>query len=137
MKTRTTWCLVAVLLASLFLVACAARSHVARAEQRVHHIVLMWLNEPSSKEAREKLISASLSYRSVPGVIDVVVGNALASERPMVDHSFDLGIVMVFRDKEALEDYVNTPAHQQATAAILRPLVKKVVIYDIVESVTP
>jgi len=80
--------------------------------------------------ARAQLIGTSLGFKDLPGVIDVTAGPPLASERAEVDDSFDVAIVMTFRDEAALRAYETHPAHKAAVQSVLRPLVERVVIYD-------
>lgn len=116
------------------LVAClglGCRTHRAPslAERRVGHVVVFWLKEPGDDAARRRIIEASESFRSIPGVIAVEAGERLPSPRANVDKTFDVAVVMWFRDADALEQYQVHPEHQ----AMLRevgPLVERAVVYD-------
>ena len=52
------------------------------------------------------------------------------SNRPIVDDSFDLGILVIVKNKDALKHYLNHPIHQQTKQEILLPLVDKIKVYD-------
>lgn len=69
--------------------------------------------------------------QSIPGVLDVTAGPSLASDRAVVDDTFDVGIVMTFRDAEALRSYLAHPQHVQQARDVLRPLCDRVIVYDI------
>ena len=99
----------------------------------VSHVVLCWLKEPGNAEARERLVATSKSFRSLPGVLDVRVGEPIPSPRPVVDSSFDVGVVIRFKDQAAMDAYEKSPAHQQAVKDVLGPLSKRLQIYDIAE----
>ena len=97
----------------------------------VVHLVLCWLNEPGNEESISKLVKASESFRSIPGVLEVRTGTPLISDRPVVDSSYDIAIMITFSSAEALADYQKHPLHQQASADILKPLVKRLLVYDV------
>jgi len=96
------------------------------------HVVLCWLHEPASEQARQRVIDASIAFERIPGVRSVSAGRPLPSIRPQVDGSYDVGIVMEFESPEALDAYLEHPEHQKATREVLRPLAARVVIYDFV-----
>jgi len=101
------------------------------ASAEVEHVVLCWLNEPGNAEAAGRVIRASGELREIPGVRNLVAGPPLASERPIVDDSFDVGVVMRFADAAALETYLNHPEHVRRVNETLRPLCGRIQIYDI------
>ena len=57
-------------------------------------------------------------------------GKAIASERDIVDDSFDVGILVVVPDERRLAEYLAHPIHQRAKNDVLMPLVEKVLVYD-------
>lgn len=99
----------------------------------VHHVVVCWLKEAGNKEARQRIIDASNKFSDIPGVLSVRAGTMLPSERPIVDSTFDVAIVLVFPDEKTMKDYLVHPQHQKAVTEILKPLVKKILVYDFVE----
>lgn len=111
--------------------AAGCRSHVGRppAAQRVGHIVVFWLKQPGDEAARRRIIEASRSFRSIPGVVAVEAGERLPSPRANVDKTFDVAVVMWFRDTDALEQYQVHPKHQ-AMLREMGPLVERAVVYD-------
>lgn len=105
-----------------------------RSQPNIYHIVICWLKEPDNQAHRQTLIEETKKFQSIPGIVSIEVGNMLPSERPIVDSSFDIGIIMSFKDQKAMNDYLLDPQHQKATREILAPLTSKVVIYDFVQS---
>ena len=103
-------------------------------QARIHHIVICWLKEPDNELHRQKLIAEAKKMETMAGVLSVEVGTMLPSERAIVDSSFDIGIIMSFRDQRGLEAYLSDPAHQKATKEVLAPLTSRVVVYDFVKS---
>ena len=100
---------------------------------KVHHVVVCWLNESGNKEARQKVIEVSRGFSSIPGVIDVRAGKVIHSEREIVDSSFDVAIYLSFENEQKLFEYLNHPIHKKAVEKTLKPLVRKVVVYDFIE----
>lgn len=100
---------------------------------RIQHVVLFWLKEPGNPQAREKIVRASREFASIPGVLDVRVGTVLSSDRPIVDDSFDVALVVSCKTEQALADYLAHPKHTQAVEQIVKPLVGKILVYDFVE----
>jgi hypothetical protein len=49
-----------------------------------------------------------------------------------VEQSFDLGVVMTFRDREAFEKFERDQRREQAVDAMLRPLVRRYTVYNFV-----
>ena len=116
----------------LTLVSCNALRRDALERGTVSHIVLCWLKTPGDEAARQRLIDESKAFRGViPGLVDVTTGTALPSTRPAVDSSFDVAVVMTFRNEAALRAYDQHPRHKQAVDEVLRPLVARLVIYDV------
>jgi hypothetical protein len=102
----------------------------------VHHIVLCWLKDAGNADHRARIMEVSRSFRRIPGVRDVRVGQALESDRPIVDDSFDVAISFVFSDSRHLAEYLAHPAHRKATEEVLLPLVQRTVVYDFTEGRT-
>ncbi len=132
------WAVLSLAVATLVLASgCAAHRAPEAARNTVSHVVLFWLNDPSDGGARAKLEEATRSFRSIPGVESVAVGRALPSDRPVVDSTFDRGVVITFENPEALARYQRDPSHQAALRDLVKPLVKRMQVYDIVSGAGP
>ena len=59
-------------------------------EQAIQHVVLCWLKEPGNAAHRARIMEVSKTFRSIPGVLEVRVGEVIASDRAIVDDSFDV-----------------------------------------------
>ncbi len=103
------------------------------ARVRVVHVVLVWLKEAGNPDHRARIIEATRSFSAIPGVEEIKVGEPIPNARPSADDSFDVGLYMVFSSRGALESYLTDPAHQKAQQSILRPLVKRVLVYDFID----
>ena len=96
----------------------------------VEHVVLLWLKEPDSVAHVQRVIDTSLELRAIPGVLDVVVGPPIPSQRGIVDDSFTLCLLFTMEDEAALERYVDHPLHERAKEEVLAPLVERIQVYD-------
>jgi len=99
----------------------------------LHHVVLCWLKEPGNVEHQDKIIEVTKTFMEIPGVLDAQAGKAVASDRSIVDDSFDVGILVVVENKEALDAYLRHPVHDDAKKMILLPLIDRLVVYDFQE----
>ena len=81
-----------------------------------------------------RISSASLAHTPHVSacVNDVRVGRSLPVARPGLEQPFDLGVVMIFRDREALEKFERDQRREQAIDAMLRPLVRNIRVYNFV-----
>ena len=125
MKLRLT------LAASLSLISCATIAPPA-ARGTVDHVVLMWQKLPGNSVDRQALLSACSELRVIPGIKFLDVGTALASDRPVVDDSFDVGLTVRFDSAQSLHAYETDPRHLKKVNEVLKPLTKKILVYDIV-----
>ena len=115
----------------LLSLSCQTANHSASSSGRVDHVVLMWLKDPTDHAARQKIIDASESFRQIPGVLDVRHGRPVPSTRPIVDSSFDIGLVITFKDRAALDAYGPHPIHKKAADELILPATKQIKVYDI------
>ena len=103
------------------------------AGSRLHHIVLCWLRDPGDRKDREKIIEVTKSFRDIPGVLIAQAGQVIMSDREIVDDSFDVGILIVTKNQEDLQKYLDHPIHQQAKKEVLLPLVERILVYDFMD----
>ena len=112
---------------SLFLAACASPRPGA-----IEHAVFVWLKRPGNAADRAALVEATARLQKTTGLIaSFQHGTAVPGDRPVVDDSFDLALLMRFPDRRALTDFENHPAHLRAQRELLRPLARRVLVYDI------
>ncbi|MEN3943687.1 Dabb family protein [Prosthecobacter sp. SYSU 5D2] len=118
-----------------FLASCTScpLGHKTTAKGKVEHVVLIWLKNPGDAKDRAAVIAAGKKFqREIPQVEHLSVGTPLASERPVVDDSFDVGLVMRFANAADLAIYEKHPVHVQAVNDVLKPAAKKLLVYDVV-----
>ena len=102
----------------------------SRQDGALQHVVLVWLKDAGNAAQRARIIAVSKSFRDLPRVLHVPAGKAVASERDIVDDSFDVGILVVVSDDRRLREYLAHPIHQRAKNDVLLPLVEKILVYD-------
>lgn len=107
--------------------------HKTTARGKVEHVVLVWLKKPGNAADKATLIAtAKMFQQKIPQIQHLSTGTALPSDRPVVDDSFDVGLVMRFASKTDLDTYEKHPVHVEAVKNTLAPLAKKLLVYDIV-----
>ncbi|MES2597405.1 MAG: Dabb family protein [Verrucomicrobiota bacterium] len=107
--------------------------HKTTANGKVEHVVLVWLKKPGDATDRAKVISAAKMFQAeIKEIQHLSVGTPLASDRPVVDDSFDVGLVMRFASAADLNTYEKHPVHTKAVKEVLQPIAKKLQVYDVV-----
>ena len=115
------------LLLSLVLTACASPPSGA-----IEHAVFVWLKRPGNAADRAALVERTRQLQKTTGLItSFQYGTAIPSDRPVVDDTFDLALLMRFKDRPSLHAFEKHPDHLAAKKELLQPLARKVVIYDI------
>ncbi|MBL9117041.1 MAG: Dabb family protein [Verrucomicrobiaceae bacterium] len=123
---------IAFLFVTALLTSCAT-CPICAPKGKVEHIVLAWLKKPGNAADRAKIVAAAKDLKAgIPQVKALSVGQVLLSERPIVDDSFDVALVMRFNSKEDMQAYEKHPVHVKAVKEVLQPLTSKVVVYDFV-----
>ena len=97
---------------------------------RLHHLVLLWLKDSGDQRDRGKIIELTRTFRDIPGVLNAQAGQVIMSDREIVDDSFDVGILIVTKNQEDLQKYLDHPIHQKAKKEVLLPLVERILVYD-------
>jgi hypothetical protein len=110
----------------------AGAQAIATRSGQVTHVMLFWLKRPGNVDDQNFLRRALRTLRRARGVTDMRVGRSLPVDRPSVEQSFDLAVVMTFRDREALEKFERDQQRKQAIDAMLGPLVRQYTVYNFV-----
>lgn len=99
-------------------------------QARLYHVVLCWLKEPGNETHRKQIIEITKTFQKIPGVIEAQAGEVVMSDRDIVDDSYDVGILIVTKNENELQKYLDHPIHQKAKKDVLVPLVDKILVYD-------
>lgn len=120
------------LLTSALLTSCAQFGYQRTPKAgEIEHVVLVWLKDHGNSSQRDKMIAVTRSFqKDIPGIVSISAGDVLPSDRPIVDDSFDMGLVVRFENKAALDAYEKHPVHVKAVKEILKPLAGRIVVYD-------
>jgi hypothetical protein len=103
---------------------------LAANKNEVSHVAFIWLKRSGNRADQQALIRAAKSFRKIHGVVRVDAGVRVPVARPGIEQPFDVGAVIVFRDRGALENYEKDSRHLAAMREILKPLAKRYVIYN-------
>ena len=95
-----------------------------------NHIVIFW-TDPAQTNAADELIAGAHKYlKPIPGLKHFFAGKMVGSQRPVVDQTYQVALNTVFANKQAQDDYQVHPLHLEFVAKYVKPLVKKVAVYD-------
>ena len=115
---------------SLFFSSCTCCQTTPKG--KVEHIVLVWLKRPGNAADRATVIATAKKFQAeIRQIQHLSVGSAVPSDRPVVDDSFDIGLVMRFASKADMDAYEKHPVHVKAVKEVLAPIAKKLLVYDI------
>ena len=94
------------------------------------HVVIFW-TDPAIPDAADALIAGVNKFlKPIPGCLHFHVGKMVPSHRAVVDQSYQVALNLVFKDKQAQDDYQVHPLHVQFVEGVFKQVCKKVVIYD-------
>jgi hypothetical protein len=94
------------------------------------HVVIFW-TDPDQPNAADELISGATKYlQPIPGILHFHIGKMVGSQRPVVDQTYQVALNTFFADKQAQDDYQIHPLHLEFVARCVKPLVKRVTVYD-------
>jgi hypothetical protein len=93
------------------------------------HAVYFWLKDDLSDADRRRFVDGVNSLKNIPGAEGCYVGVPSSTDRPIIDRSYDYGLVVVFKDMAAHDAYQVHPIHD-AFRDECSALWKKVLIYD-------
>jgi ABC-type glycerol-3-phosphate transport system substrate-binding protein len=94
------------------------------------HVVIFW-TDPTKPEAADAVIAGANKFlKTIPGLTQFHIGKMVGSTRPVVEQSYQVALNTVFTNKQAQDDYQVHPLHLEFVAKYVKPLVKKVAVYD-------
>jgi hypothetical protein len=94
------------------------------------HIVVFW-TDPDNPAAPEELIAGANRYlKTIPGVLHFHAGKMTPSHRSVVEQSYQAALNLVFRDKQAQDEYQAHPQHLEFVEKVFKRLCRRVVVYD-------
>lgn len=94
------------------------------------HIVIFWTDPNDSKAADELIAGINKFLKPIPGALHFAVGKMAASHRGVVDQSYQVGLNIVFPDKETQDAYQVHPSHVEFVETVFKRVCQRVVVYD-------
>lgn len=77
------------------------------------HVVFFWCKDGTGDEVKEQMIHYAREIMpQIPQVKQVFAGRAVASPRPVVDSSYDVGLCVLFDNKEGHDAYQPHELHE-------------------------
>lgn len=110
--------------------ALAGPAQAAADTPLLFHQVFFWLKNPGAKADRDQLIAGLKALKAVEVIQQLHIGVPASTEkRDVVDNSYDVSELMVFKSVEDQKRYQDHPLHQKFVADCGH-LWSKVVVYD-------
>jgi Stress responsive A/B Barrel Domain len=95
------------------------------------HTVFFWLRHPESNTDRASLAHGLHTLRAIDAIGQAHIGTPAPTRRPVIDHSYDFSLTLIFADQVAHDAYQVHPAHERFVADYAH-LWERVQIYDAV-----
>lgn len=93
------------------------------------HSVYFWLKDGVSQDERSFFRAQLESLKDVSSAQAVHVGTAAATQREVVDSSYDFALTLIFEDLSAHDKYQVDPAHK-AFLENCSSMFDRILIYD-------
>ena len=94
----------------------------------IHH-VYFWLNNPASIADRNQLIEGLQKLSVAASIQSFHIGLPAATNRDVIDTSYSISWLLLFKNKEDQDSYQVDPIHLNFVATC-KHLWNKVVVYD-------
>lgn len=93
----------------------------------VEHVVLFKTTPDATAEQKERMIAELGALKDkIPGIVDLSVGPNFSDR----NQGFDIGLVVRFVDRAALEVYLPHPAHRGCVDQFVAPIKADVIVVD-------
>ena len=93
----------------------------------VEHVVLFKTTANATPEQKARMIEELRALRGkIDGIVDLSVGENFSNR----NQGFDIGLVVRFTDRAALEAYLPHPAHRGCVDAYITPIKEDVIVVD-------
>lgn len=93
----------------------------------VEHVVLFKTTPAATPEQKQRMIAELAALKEkIPGIVDLTVGENFSAR----NQGFDIGLVVRFVDRAALEVYLPHPAHRGCVDTYVAPIKADVIVVD-------
>jgi len=93
------------------------------------HSVYFWITADASSKDLEMFRTKLNALKKVSSAEAVYIGKPAATDRPVIDRSYDYALTVVFKDIDAHDAYQSDPIHKDFLHNCSK-MFEKVVIYD-------
>ena len=94
------------------------------------HVVILW-TKPELPNASDVLIEGANKYlKNIPGILHFHIGKMVPYNGTIVDKSYQVGLNVIFIDKQARDTYEKHPSHIEFIERVFKPNGDKILIYD-------
>ncbi|MFH1378562.1 MAG: Dabb family protein [Planctomycetota bacterium] len=95
----------------------------------LNHTVLFWLKPSLSADSVKAFQKGLETLKQIPDVESIVVGRPSATDRPVIDRSYDFGLNVIFKSMEQHDRYQVHAVHKKFLEMFSASW-KKVLVYD-------
>jgi len=93
----------------------------------IEHVVLFKVTANATEEQKQRMVAELSGLKEkIPGIVDLSVGRNFSDR----NQGFEIGLVVRFRDREALEVYLPHPAHRGCVETYINPIREDVIVVD-------
>ncbi|KMT65733.1 Dabb family protein [Catenovulum maritimum] len=96
----------------------------------IQHLVLLWLKPEANNSVKQNIIDQTQALDQLTDVESIWVGASIPNPRPIADDSFDIGVTMLFKDKNALDRFLKSEKHSNFVKFHIKPYINKILVYD-------
>ena len=94
------------------------------------HVVIFWTRPENPNSAAELLAGAEKYLRPIPGVRSFHIGRMAASQRSVVDQTYQVALNLIFDTQQQQDDYQVHPLHLDFVEKVFKPCCARAVVYD-------
>jgi len=93
----------------------------------IEHIVLFKIKEEATQAQRDRMVAELGALKEkIDGIVDLTVGHNFSAR----NQGYEIGLVVRFRDRDALEAYLPHPEHRGCVDTHCRPIMDGVIVVD-------
>ncbi len=93
----------------------------------VEHVVLFKTTAGATEEQKKRMEAELAVLRDkIPGIVDLTVGRNFSPR----NQGYDIGLVVRFENREALDVYLPHPAHRGCVDTFVAPIKEDVIVVD-------
>jgi len=93
----------------------------------IEHMVLFKTKAEATPEQRERMVAELKALQGkIDGILSLTVGHNFSDR----SQGYDVGLVVRFQDRAALDNYLPHPAHRGCVDTYVRPIIESVIVVD-------